>query len=416
MGTAKHLESAETGAGVKILPPVFGPNAQTPGKTVPLPTPRSGRLPAWTPGLMQTKALATKPQLPPGPPRYVPAQPRIHSPHPYPGSAVAVSRAGVPGMAGGAQIAQTKNTNVRVQSQQPQPISTRPAVSSSIQRLVVVADSLENAKNDYALVKVLHQLVRKGEIAKKIQALNANTDFSKMKAGEILYIVGHGYSDTGQIRNVDANALIGWLNDGTKGIPVGIGGIHILTCYSGVPYGDEDQTLAGTIAAGLLHKHQNLQVKGAIGYAYGSPQTETSGLNSVLPRAYSEFYNGQDVEAMLTIVKTITMPQTVEQWEKTYIPNWNGANHRVGAGQRIGTAGIPDDTLRTWIRHFIASRKAYEDEMKRVLNREKKGNLAKTLNALINQPDFKGIVDQQFKLHEFLFTPVDEAYETATVA
>lgn len=276
--------------------------------------------------------------------------------------------------------------------------------------MVAVAGGLAEAHRDYAIVKVLHQLVKGGERADRIQPLDASINFSKMKAGEILYIVGHGVRDTGEIKNVSAAHLIGWLNDGAKGIPNNIGGINILTCYGGRVYGND--SLASTVAAGL--NHQNITVKGALGFAYGSPETVSDKLNSVLPVDFDEFYSGTDEAAMLVELKKLRATQNYMNWEKTFIPNYNGGkNTNVIAGQKFGDR-IDEDLLKTWISHFVKTRDALETRMKTTLAREKKGTLAKTLRALINQNDFGTYVQQQYDLHQFLFLPIDQAYTEET--
>jgi hypothetical protein len=276
--------------------------------------------------------------------------------------------------------------------------------------MVVVAGGLAAAHDDYAIIKVLHQLVRGGERSDRIRALDAAVNFSGMKQNEILYIVGHGNRDTGEIRGVNVDHLITWLNHGVKGIPANIGGIHILTCYGGRVYGAD--STASTIAGRL--RHHGIPVKGATGFAYGTPETISEKLNSVLPMDLTEFYNGSDENAMLTLLRDYIMPVTVEHWEQTFIPHYNGhADTAVYAGQRLGSR-INDGLLTSFIRHFISTRNSLETKMRDTLRREKKGTLAKTLNALINQGDFRSYVQQQYDLHQFLFEPVGTGYVTTT--
>lgn len=278
--------------------------------------------------------------------------------------------------------------------------------------MIAVAGGLAAAHSDYAVIKVLHQLVKGGERADRIKALDASIDFSGMKAGEILYIVGHGVRDDGQIRNVNTDHLVTWLNHGAKGIPNNIGGINILTCYGGRVYGAT--SLASTIASRL--RHANITVKGAVGFAYGSPETVSDKLNSVLPVDFIEFYNGADEAEMLRLVKEIRATKQLDNWERTFIPRYSGAkNTTVYIGQKLGDR-IDEDVLRSWVSHFVTTRNSLEERMKATLSREKKGSLAKTLRALINQGDFSAAVQQQYDLHQFLFLPIDQAYTAATSA
>lgn len=158
--------------------------------------------------------------------------------------------------------------------------------NKTIQRLVAYAEEDNDTHNDYAVMKMLHQVSRHRD-GHPIVPLNGQTDFSKMKAGETLFLAGHGKRETGNIRMGGTTTdLISWLNHNKRGIPNNIGEITILTCYSGEVIGND--TLANKIAAGL--NHDNIPVSGAKGFSFGTPSLQSTGKSSVLALSNENLY------------------------------------------------------------------------------------------------------------------------------
>jgi hypothetical protein len=256
---------------------------------------------------------------------------------------------------------------------------------------------------DYATMKVLHQLVQHpGAVgsSKNLHALNSEVDFSSMEEGETLYIVGHGWSDSGEIKGVDSDKLLQWLNHKQKGIPAHVAGIVILTCYGGLEF--ENGALIERISAGLKHR---IPVHGALGYSYGTPVTRETGFNSVLPLDRAVFYNDDNIDAMVDILKTLPSDD--------YYENWGGTGKQVFAGQPLGKA-ISEDRLRSWAEQFVVERGRIEGRMKEILTENyQEGSVKKTLRSLLRDKRFTDLVGEQYELHRMLFLPQGDSYRTS---
>ncbi|HEY7074029.1 MAG TPA: hypothetical protein VH418_01610 [Solirubrobacteraceae bacterium] len=166
------------------------------------------------------------------------------------------------------------------------------AASRGVQRLIAVNPAGTPA-TDYAIMKQVHQLRASQNPKHNIVMLNQGTDFRGMAAGEDLFIVSHGDSATGEMRNINTNSLIGWLN-GAKGVPAHFGKIVVLSCYGGMA--KPDTALAERIASGLKHKGHD--VEGATGFSFGTPEFSQSGHSSVLSEDLRVFYTADSIDDM----------------------------------------------------------------------------------------------------------------------
>ncbi len=278
----------------------------------------------------------------------------------------------------------------------PKLAASRPGHTSAVlQPKVVVHGAGHDPRGDYALMKVLHQITRRTGAGYSVTELNVHTDFSDMQAGEILYIAGHGNSGTGEIRELPHATLLGYLNHPSKGIPAHIGGINILTCYGGMVKGG--QSLAQRVAAGL--NHPGIPVRGAMGYSFGTPQSASTGLNSVLSTDLGGFYSQSDPE------------DTMLQQLKARL-----AAHGVTGSSLYKSEGTSDDALRRWIRKFIHRRDAFQRNMESVIaSYNGRGSLNTILDELRHDHKFQRLVNRQYELHKYLFElPGAASYASAT--
>jgi hypothetical protein len=270
------------------------------------------------------------------------------------------------------------------------------AIPIVVQPKVVVHGAGHDPRNDYALMKVLHQITRRTGAGYSVTELNGATDFSDMQANEILYIAGHGNYGTGEIRGLPSATLLGYLNHPHRGIPANIGGINILTCYGGLVRGG-GQSLAQRIAAGL--NHQGIPVRGAMGYSFGTPQSASTGLNSVLSTDLDGFYSQSDPED--TMLQQLKDRMTA---------------HGVDGNSLYKSEGTSDDALRRWIRKFIHRRDAFQRNMESVIaSYSGRGSLNVILDELRHDHKFQRLVNRQYELHKYLFElPGAASYASAT--
>jgi hypothetical protein len=223
-----------------------------------------------------------------------------------------------------------------------------------LQRLIAVNPAGTPAQ-DYAIIKQVHQLRASQNPPHAVVMLTHGVNFRVMAAGEDLFIVSHGDSQTGNLRNISTQDLIAWLNDKHKGVPANFGRIMVLSCYGGVA--KPDTALAERIAAGL--KEKGHVVEGATGFSFGTAEFSATGHSSVLSEDLRVFYSADDVDAMAQTwadmfpshdagVLAPLLPY-VNQF-KTIKQNLQGA---------AGAKGV-DDRIKGLITHFKTRAKAIE--------------------------------------------------------
>lgn len=286
---------------------------------------------------------------------------------------------------------------------------TLPGRAGVVQRMITVANP---NSGDYATLKVLHQLTQFDQGG--IRSLTMGTDFSGMQANEILYIVGHGSRDDGEIKGMATSGLIKILTDKNKGVPNNIGGIVVLTCYSGIEY--DNTTLVNRIADGLKKaKKKNIPVRGAKGFAYGSPVTRNTGFNSVLPRNRTAIYSGTAEEIVQELSNYVPSEDTKWKTPQT------GLYLKLVAGTKLSVKpGLK--ALKQWAAEFVAERDRIENAMKdkvsdlpNQINNLVQSDVTSAVNALAQDNEFEGLVDEQYNLFNNvgLFIDPDEAYTVA---
>jgi hypothetical protein len=281
----------------------------------------------------------------------------------------------------------------------------------SIQRKITVTN--DHATAEYAIMKVLHQLVQSPDITTgggddQVSVLGA-ADLSTMGQGEILFIVGHGSRETGDLGGISTPELLKILNNNKTGVPDHIGGIRILTCFGGQML--QNSNLVDRIARGL--KHKNIPVHGARGFTYGSPVTRDTGFNSVLSNDFIEFYEGNNEAKMLELAKNITVTENIDNWERQYVPGWPAtkAGTKLFYGEKLSK--VPADRLQAWIKEFVRLRGMHQQSFKNELVNLPHGDINVKLSALAQSPTYQQLVDDQYHQHKLLFTAQDDAYHTA---
>lgn len=149
--------------------------------------------------------------------------------------------------------------------------------------------AVNGSKTDYAIMKQVQQLLLAFP-AMKVVTLDDQADFSGLGKNDPLYLVSHGGDRS--LRNIVRPTLRRWLIDVKLGLPKNFnGGIVILSCYSGLKNQWKD-SLADWLAGELAGRAASgMQVAGAKGYSFGTPEFGRSGRSSVLPMSLASFYN-----------------------------------------------------------------------------------------------------------------------------
>jgi hypothetical protein len=193
-------------------------------------------------------------------------------------------------------------------------------MSPTVQPMIALAQKTgSDPMKDYAVLKVLHGLVQHERTANQPTAILAlaAADFRNVQAGETLYIVGHGYGGDGNIN--DDRVRPEQLQTKFARINRRIAGVIVLTCYGGQTYPP-----AGALVDKIKDwiSFAGIPVTGMVGFSYGSPDTQETGLNSVLPSALPEAYKGTDFAALKTELGNMTVHTASysELWQKYLEP------------------------------------------------------------------------------------------------
>jgi hypothetical protein len=171
-----------------------------------------------------------------------------------------------------------------------------------LQRLIAV-NPAGNPHQDYAIMKQVQQL-RASQLPAPhaIVMFTTSPDFSGMAAGEDLFIVSHGDSVTGNVRNLTVKQIVTALNKSGTGVPANFGKIVVLSCYGGAT--KSDGVLAENIADGLKGKGVHA-VEGSTGFSFGTSEFGRTGHSSVLSEDLRVFYVADDIGAMAAHWKTM---------------------------------------------------------------------------------------------------------------
>lgn len=300
-----------------------------------------------------------------------------------------------------AQMQPQAVSGASVPNVRPTPASWRGSNSQTVQPMIVLAkkDNVDPL-GDYAVLKVLHQLVEHQSKLGQPTAIQdlVDADFKDVKAGETLYIVGHGFSDDGNIADsrLSRKQLFAKFNK----IKNKIGGIVILTCYGGYDY--NGRALVDDIKDELTVS--GIPVTGMNGFSYGSTETLTSGRNSVLPKNLSNVYSGTDLKALIVELGNVTV-QT-----GTWNTFWNKF---LVQGKTLGEQ-LSDKELALGAEEFMKRRDELENWMKAVVSNVK-GKDIDTKVANLQNSIFHEAVSKQYDLFtQFALFDTTNPYKTVT--
>jgi len=272
-----------------------------------------------------------------------------------------------------------------------------------LQRLIAVNG---DAQNDYALMKQVQQLrAPLKQTHRRVIALNALSDFSGMKTNEDLFIVSHGWSDSGKLKGVETDKLIGWLNDANKGVPANFGRIVLLSCYGGMDKGQG--ALAENISAGL--KHRGHRVEGALGFSFGTTafSKSTERHSSVLPENLRVFYE----------LKADQLDEMANTWGAMNPSHQHGIlGDAINRGQTIRQnmrakfGGQADGRIAALIKDFQEEAKRIEERLKRLLPGD---SIEASADALQSNPSWTDAIRRQYKLFDdyYLWTSPETAFQ-----
>ncbi len=282
-------------------------------------------------------------------------------------------------------------------------------------------------EDDYAIMKQVQQL-KLAEPGMTVMTLDASTDLSKLASDEALYLIAHGDSGSGDIRNLDRATLLNWLKDQQRGVPEKFRGIVILSCYSGQKVTEQLPSLAKYIALGLAGKAATgTPVAGANGYSYGTPEFSKTRRSSVLPMTLSFFFSpGQSIIYSMT-----------SQWLAHKPTHAGGVLHgklkiTVDQGKTIeanlATIQAPERPLRDiateCVKDFTQQVTGIEGELKSIIQAKiEGGTVASRTEYLVSRTSEEAVIrwnkaiKDQYGLFEdfYLWEPEASAFTTEIV-
>jgi hypothetical protein len=273
-----------------------------------------------------------------------------------------------------------------------------------LQRLIAVNGG--DAQNDYALMKQIQQLrATLKQTHRRVIGLNALSDFSAMKTNEDLFIVSHGWSDSGKLKGVETDKLISWLNDANKGVPANFGRIVLLSCYGGMDKGQG--ALAENISAGL--RHRGHRVEGALGFSFGTTafSKSTERHSSVLSENLRVFYE----------LKADQLDEMANTWgamnpshQHGVLGNTVNRAQTIRQNMRTNFGGQADGRIAALIKEFQEEAKRIEERLKRLLPGD---TIQASADALQNSPSWTDAIRRQYKLFDdyYLWTDPDAAFQ-----
>ena len=283
---------------------------------------------------------------------------------------------------------------------------------------------VSGSATDYAIMKQVQQLKRMDPNL-TVKSLNDQTDFSKLRLDEAVYLVGHGAG--GLLFAVNKDALASWLTDSTRGIPKNFGGeIVLLSCYSGqTPY--NDVSLA-TYLAGKLSGHaaKGTKVWGANGYSYGTREFRSTQRSSVLEDSLSSFYTAGSPLSM------------TDAWLKRKPTHTGGVLQTMGitvevtksikdhlAAVAASLQKTPEVIANEYVASFTKDAKAIEQTLRDIINNTaiKGTTVAEKAEFLVTNPTDTNVlawnkaIDDQYDLFYglYLWIPQAQAFTLATV-
>ena len=153
-----------------------------------------------------------------------------------------------------------------------------------VQRMAAVARDEKSDEDDIIVLSSLNYAL--SAAGGPLLDFGPNSNFSTMNTNEELIVVSHG--EKGKIGSFDSTQTVDVLTKPDKAIPKDIGGITLMSCYSGLDESDPDTSLADQVADELKDKgYTDIPVKGALGMAIAS---EATSARAVKPSKDDEYF------------------------------------------------------------------------------------------------------------------------------
>lgn len=291
-----------------------------------------------------------------------------------------------------------------------------------LQRLIAV-NPAGVPHQDYAIMKQVHQLrASQMPAPHPIVMFTASPNFSAMGVGEDLFIVSHGDSVTGNMRNLSVQQIVTALNKSGTGIPAHFGKIVVLSCYGGAT--KSDGILAQNIADRLKGKGKHA-VEGATGFSFGTREFASTEHSSVLPEDLRVFYVADSISDMEDTWKTmlpshdggvLAAPPISLSYVNEYTTIEDNIAGKFGRGKAPGL-------IASLITHLQTRIKAIEQGLGVALGQAPGTDVAQKIASFEATPPLGGVVApyvtswnallaEQYQLfHDYyLWTKPDEAF------
>ncbi len=293
---------------------------------------------------------------------------------------------------------------------------TAPPSDPVAQRLIAY-NTLGTPHTDYAIMKVIQQLRKKDHGG--LVPLTGATDFSGMGEGEKLYIASHGSADTGDLAGLNTDTLIGWLNQGDRGVPDHFGGIVILSCYGGEAI--QDESLAERVANGL--NVGGKPVEGARGFGFGTPLLADSGKSSVLSQAHRVFYMADDIAAMKLAWAAMNPNHAggILASRLDYVNEYTSIQNNILNIPGVNNPDQANGWIDSYIKKFKQQAKMIEASLRALLADIPGADVAEKIERFENPStshkkvkSWNKLIHKQYELFNdyYLWTPEDDAYES----
>lgn len=276
--------------------------------------------------------------------------------------------------------------------------------------------------SDYAIMKQVQQLKRMDPNL-AVAPLNDQTDFSKLRLDEAVYLVGHGAA--GLLFSINKDDLANWLTDAKRGLPKNFGGeIVLLSCYSGET-SFSGLSLAAHLAGKLAgHAVKGTKVWGANGYSYGTREFQLTKRSSVLEDSLSSFYTAGSAVSM------------AGAWLKHNPTHTGGVLQSMGIKvevtrsirEHLATVAAslqktPEVIADEYVASFTKDAKAIEQTLKDIINDPavKGTTVAEKAEFLVTNPTDKNVlawnqaIDRQYDLFSGFYLWALQPFTLATV-
>ncbi|MFL6262717.1 MAG: hypothetical protein ACJ76Y_23710 [Thermoanaerobaculia bacterium] len=274
------------------------------------------------------------------------------------------------------------------------------------QPLILVAGG---RSSDYAIMKVLYNL-RKYNKDERIMAIENLDGTVTLGTSENVYIVGHGspgeiWSESDRSETVGLQSVGSTLYDVIYEVDNWQGEIRILTCRSDIK--DDNDASARDLLDKGLGEDENIVVRGTKGFSYGTPDTATTGLTSVLKPKLEVFYKDTWGESQHEMANSFgPILENLKEDDKDFAPQ---TQRRKKEGLHKPTSA--KEAAKAW----VTVRDLIESDMKTLVeNASENGGktIEKTLEALGKNKTWQKLLDEQHLefTHYNMFAEKEDAF------